>query len=481
MSVSAGKPEHPNPLDAVWAAILNLQTQASWLWGNITQLKNNLQTQASWLWGNITQLKNTDSTLQGQIDTKQSSAPDYDSGWIDISNMAGKYKIINHNLDTTNTRVYITGKTTADGGMHQRYFGLVNPGERASAVSYKPYGGASRDYGSSVVQTSDGGYAILGTTESYGAGAADVWLIKTDAAGTPLWNQTYGGASADFGLSVVQTWDGGYTILGTTESYGAGLLDVWLIKTDAAGTHLWNQTYGGASSDYGSSMVRTWDGGYAIVGSTESYGAGAADVWLIKTNATGNHLWNQTFGGANGDGGFSVVWDWAGGGGYAIAGYTTSYGAGATDVWLIKTDAAGTPLWNQTYGGASDDYGFSVVQTRDGGYAIVGYTASYYAGSDLVWLIKTDIYGNKIWDRIYGGANLDRGSTVVQTSDGGYAIGGTTESYGAGSLDMWLVQFNPNGESGLAWTYSTDNTITLYRGFEDRYWNYVRVQIWDLD
>jgi hypothetical protein len=215
-----------------------------------------------------------------------------------------------------------------------------------------------------------------------------VFSVEADAA---MWSQTYGGTSDDYGRSVVQTSDGGYAIAGYTWSYGAGITDVWLIKTDASGTAQWNQTYGGTGEDVGYSVVETSDGGYAIAGETQSYGAGQYDVWLVKTDATGTVQWNQTYGGTWNDYGYSVVQ--TSDGGYAIAGWTGSYGAGNDDVWLVKTDAAGTVQWNQTYGGTSWDDGYSVVETSDGGYAIAGWTGSYGAGNDDVWLVKTDESG----------------------------------------------------------------------------------------
>jgi predicted secreted protein len=169
-------------------------------------------------------------------------------------------------------------------------------------------------------------------------------------------------------------------------------------------------------------------------------------------------------------------------GGYAISGYTESLGAGGNDVWLVKTDASGNHQWNQTYGGTSSDYGYSVVQTGDGGYAISGYTNSFGAGGNDVWLVKTDAIGNHQWNQTYGGTNGDIGRSVVQTSDGGYAITGYTNSLGAGGADMWLVKTDAFGltelELGLTITDSDADTLTLYRGTVDPYWNYVQVQIW---
>jgi hypothetical protein len=307
----------------------------------------------------------------------------------------------------------------------------------------KTFGGSAEDFGYSVQQTSDGGFIVAGLTSSYGAGNYDFWLIKTDSAGNREWDKVFGGSAIDEALSVRQTSDGGYVVVGVTWSYGAGSGDAWLIKTDSSGNKQWDKTFGGSNYDVGNFVRETSDGGYIIAGITLSYGAGNADFWLIKTDSLGNKQWDKTFGGSAIDYGYSV--QQTSDGEYIVSGHTFSYGAGDYDAWLIKTDSLGNKEWDKTFGGSAIDYGYSVQQTSDGGYIVGGGTESYGTSSIDVWLIKTDSLGNKEWDKTFGGSADDCSYSVQQTSDGGYIIAGTTRSYGAGIVDIWLIKTDSLG------------------------------------
>jgi parallel beta-helix repeat protein len=234
----------------------------------------------------------------------------------------------------------------------------------------------------------------------------------------------------------------------------------------AAPEEEWNRTFGGADhADLAVSVQQTTDGGYVLAGYTGSYGAGDGDVWLVKTDSQGNKVWDRTFGGADDDWGNSV--QQTADGGYILAGYTESYGAGLCDAWLVKIDSSGNKKWDKTFGGYDIDAAFTVQQTTDGGYILSGLTRSYGAGGSDAWLVKIDSHGNKDWDRTFGGADVDWAYSVKQTADGGYISAGGMCSYGAGTPDFWLVKIDSNGNKiwdrtfgGAGWdcAYSVQQT-----------------------
>ncbi|UCH61946.1 MAG: T9SS type A sorting domain-containing protein [Fidelibacterota bacterium] len=321
------------------------------------------------------------------------------------------------------------------------------------------FGGSENDRGYSVQEVADG-YIIAGYTESSGAGDADAWLIKTDANGAAQWSKTFGGSYSDKSYSVQQTTDGGYILAGETESSGAGKADAWLIKTDASGVVTWEQTFGGSDFDNFIEVQQTADGGYIAAGQTYSDVQGVADGWLIKTDASGVAAWTKTFGGADTSMFFSVKQ--AADGGYIVVGYTESTGEGKKDIWLIKTDAAGETSWAETFGGSDDDIGYSVIQTSDGGYLVAGETEIRTYGYDA-WIIKTDASGILEWQKTIEDW-LDAAYSVRQTADNGYIIAGY--GYIGWSYDNYvLVRMDALGE--VLWNqfslgaYGDDQAFTV--------------------
>jgi hypothetical protein len=267
----------------------------------------------------------------------------------------------------------------------------------------------------------------------------DVFLIKADPSGNQVWSKTFGGVQDDEGYSVLETNDGDYLVGGVTSSSGAGSRDMWMIKTDPSGNLIWQKTHGGMSSDGAWYVAQTTDGGFILTGWTLSYGPGAlGNAWLVKTDSLGNQQWNKFFGGDDVDRGYAVQQTTDGG--YILTGYTDSFGAGLYDMLLIKTDSLGNAVWTKTFGGTGRDYGNSVQQTSDGGFIVLGYTLSFGAGGDDFYLVKTDANGNEEWFKTYGGSASDVGFFVRQTNDGGLIMTGHTLSFGSGIHDVWLIK-----------------------------------------
>jgi len=302
-------------------------------------------------------------------------------------------------------------------------------GNQFGSFNYN-FNGGGNDHGYSIKQTSDYGYIITGDKTPSNSSKNDVWLIKIKSTPTGQvdWVRTFGGSEYDRGLSVQQTSDGGYIVAGYTNSFGHGGFDAWLIKTDSFGSPEWTEypngkTFGGTGDDSASSVCQVSDG-YLIAGYTNSFGNGNSDAWLIKTDPDGNELWNRTFGDIYNDSASSVCQV---SGGYLIAGHTNSFSKdGNYDAWLIKTDLEGNKLWDGevTFGGPGNDYASSVCQVP-GGYLIAGYTTSFGNGNSDAWLIKTDLEGKKIWDLTYGGSGNDRGYSAIGTADGKYILVGS--------------------------------------------------------
>lgn len=320
----------------------------------------------------------------------------------------------------------------------------------------KAYGGGSVEGSWCVKQTSDMGYIITAESLSFDPGGNDLYIVKTDSLGSLEWTKTFGASPfLEYGNYVIETFDGGYISLGRAESFGFGSSDFYLIKMDSVGNMLWSKTYGGPSYEEGYSMAQTADSGFVLAGYTESFGSGQSDLWVIKTDTSGNIEWTKTYGGTgtegiSGFGNISIhqIYD----DGFVLAGYTNSFGAGSFDFYLLRIDSIGNLDWSKTYGGAGIDYGYgnSVGRTDDGGYIITGHTESFGAGMSDVYVVKADSVGTLEWSRTFGGSDVDYGYSIQQTSDFGYIIGGATASFGNGGFDAYLLKIDVNGE--LMWS-----------------------------
>lgn len=352
----------------------------------------------------------------------------------------------------------LTGYKTNFGALKDIW--IVKTNASGDTLWTKSFGGTNEDCGYSVDLCADGGYIITGYTESFGAGSREIILIKIDSIGGTAWEKTYGGTDWEWGFDVNQTSDGGYIVCGITKSYGAGMTDAYLIKTDNLGALLWTKTFGGADWDWGLDVKQCTDGGYIVAGITESFGAGNEDVYLIRTDDNGNTLWTSTYGGIERDGGSCI--QQCQDGGFIISGYTHSYGVGDADVYVIKTNTNGIPLWSKTYGhgGTTGDTGESIKQCTDGGFIIGGWTETPQGGAANGYIIRITFDGDTLFTRKFGGTEHEFAFSIEQCSDGGYIIGGTTQSFGDTWGQFYLVKSDVVGSSGCN-EFTTNTSVTI--------------------
>lgn len=339
----------------------------------------------------------------------------------------------------------MAGETSSTGAGEQDVY-LLKSGADGNLAWSRTFGGTGDDFARAVIEMADGGFSVVGGATSEEDGL-DVYLLRTAPDGNRVWSRTFGGEQDDFANALTPTADGGLAIAGSTASMGNGLSDVYLVRTDGDGNFLWSTTYGGASFDTANAIVETSDTGFALAGATTSSGAGGSDMYLIRTDAGGAELWTRTYGGAN----FEAVYDIlpVEEGGFLLAGATGSQGEGGLDVYVIRTDADGNVVWARTYGGEGEDRALSAIARSTGGFLFAGYTASFGMGLIDAFLLPTDAAGVPDLEETfmtYGGVNADRANTVTERPGGGFAIAGESASGGAGSLDVYLVRTDPAGD-----------------------------------
>lgn len=320
----------------------------------------------------------------------------------------------------------VVGETMSEGAYLHGNGGLDVYLVKLTASGYlswhKTFGGVRDDQGTMVQQTKDGGYIITGTIQTFSTNSnKQLYLVKTNSNGVKEWDKSFGGSGEDAGTCIRQTSDGGYIIIGETSSFGAGQADVYLIKTDANGKKEWERTFGGKDDDYGSCVKQTSDGGYIVAGRTFSNTRGGFDAYLIKTDASGKTQWEKTFGGPGWDIPYTV--EQTSDGGYIMAGRSSSFGIGNFDLYLVKTDSLGNKQWEKTYGGSGWDTAKTVRQTEDGGYLVAGWTSSTPEAQFAFLLLKTDANGNQLWQKTLAGEKYDERFSVQEAEDG-YIIAG---------------------------------------------------------
>ena len=313
------------------------------------------------------------------------------------------------------------------------------------------FGGDKYDVFFTVRETTDGGFITVGGRDATAFDiGGDCWLVKTDAGGSMQWNRTFGGSKTDNGHGILQTTDGGFIISAITESFGAGSADAWVIKTDATGSEQWNRTYGGYSYDStGKTIAGTSDGGYLIAGSTLSFGAGGRDGWLIKINTTGDEQWNKTYGTKNNEHFWEV--HITSDGGYVMIGFVENNSAQRRDAWVVKTDSNGDTQWEKLFGPANQ--GLSIQQTSDNGFVLLAEVKDTIFGGYLnAWMVKIDQNGNEQWNKLFitpkGDDRFAIHHNIKPTSDGCFIMTGITNGktpiYSLG--DLWLTKIDQNGD-----------------------------------
>ncbi len=315
----------------------------------------------------------------------------------------------------------------------------------------------SDSYANYVQQTADGGYIITGKKDN------DVYLLKTDSIGNLLWSKTYGGVDNEQGECVQQTIDGGFIITGYTDGFlSIGCTKPYLIRTDSIGNLIWSKMFGYGSThcfNYTHDVQHTMDGGYIVVG-TVAIGS-TNRVYLIKLDLNGDTLWTKKFGGSIGSKAKGLSIQETSDGGFIITG--SFYG-----VYLVKTDSMGNIQWAKVCGGSSVDVGCSVKQTIDGGYIVAGYISNFGYGGRDAYLIKTDSIGNTLWAKTFGGTSDDFSFSVNQTMDGGYFLVGRTESFGSGSWDVYVIKTDSLGNAGCNESFPSIISTSAVTEFADR-------------
>jgi gliding motility-associated-like protein len=338
---------------------------------------------------------------------------------------------------------------TAENNSTNRDILLIKMDSNGNTIWSKNYGGSNDEVPRVVIETSDSGFAVLGSTKSFGFGGEDIFLIKLDQNGDIQWSKVYGGSNQERGFTLQQTSDGGFILGGSTKSNSNGNHDAIFLKTNAFGDVEWSRSMGGSSTDNCFDIKPTSDGGYIFTGSQDNYGSGSWDYWLVKITAAGNLSWAKAYGGFGEE--HSRIVNEANDGGFIIIGHTTTWGAGGWDILLVKTDENGNEQWSKVYGGDSNEFAGSFTATGNA-YYIASYSESFGDERDFL-LLKIDNNGNMSWAKNYGFPGEDvlpfgsQNSILKYNSESLFLIGKVASGQLGGS-DIILQKMNIEGESG---------------------------------
>lgn len=362
---------------------------------------------------------------------------------------------------TTDGGYILSGTKMMSGSRYDMYLLKINA--NGNIIWTKTYGGEGFTWGKFAQQTSDGGYIACGYNQSGMVGAYKICIVKADSSGNLLWSKKFGGHqfSSHEAYQVKQTSEGGFIICGYSAPEINWYRSAFLIKTNSIGDTLWTKAYRGNRDSYGYCVEQTTDGGYILAGQvSDSLNTTINDILLVKTNSEGDTLWTKTFGGANGDVAYAIKQ--TADGGYAVAGKTGSFGSGTDDVFLCKTDIGGNPIWTKAYGGTNYDRGKSLGIAEDGGYIVAGHSYSFGNNNGNYYLIKTTGNGDLQWAKSYGSLGFEAASCVIPSSDGGYIVSGSTNGFG--NYGIYLVKTDANGYSGC--NEINSNTSVISQNFQ---------------
>jgi hypothetical protein len=312
-------------------------------------------------------------------------------------------------------------------------------------------GGPGNEQAHQATATLDGGFILVGQTDSYGAGGTDVYIVKLNPAGQLQWTKTVGGSGNDVGRGVVQTADGGYVVAGWTNSFGNGGDDFYLIRLDGNGQLLWTKAYGGTGNDRAWALIQDQNGGFALCGQTSSFGASPNQFYLVKTDAQGSLLWDRRSGVSGvANIGYSLVQ--SPDSGYVMAGSTYNWtGSGSTsstDVYAVKLDKLGNQVWATRVQNSRDDDARSIIQTQDGGYALLGKKYMVAESTWDIYMVKLSASGQLLWDVSYGMTNSEEGYSVMELEDGSLMATGVilpAAPIANTWYDLYVVKFSSAG------------------------------------
>lgn len=320
----------------------------------------------------------------------------------------------------------------------------------------RAFGSVGYDYGRDIANAKDKGYIICGEVIDYSFGSRQLYLVRIDENGDTLWTQTYGNEWSDRGHGVCCLYDDGFAAIGYTAPNGNNGFDIFVVRTDSQGDALWTRHYGGVNNEMGKAIVQTEDGGFALFGATDSYGAGQLDMYLVKIDSLGNQLWHETYGGSNIDYGLDIKQ--TNDGGFILAGSSRSFTPPMNEMYLVKTDASGNVEWQEHYGYSNKEEATAVIQAPDNGFVAAGRRMTY-SFHEQIYVIKTDVMGGLVWEITYGGIRVDWAHDIIQNMAGNYIVSGFTASIGYPCTDIILLSINDSGDVLGNWIFD-------YYGYE---------------